>query len=275
MKCISIDLDGTLLNSQHEVTEENKLALEELKENGYQLILNTGRAYADVVKIKAIQNLDIPIFCVNGAVLYSENGSVLYEATLSISTYQKIFTVLKSLGVGILVYTNYGGFPSTLPPLHHKSKEELNTLFQDYNYDHILKRDNLKIYKLIALVHQEDFERIEEVKRALADNDDISMASSYPNNVEITSNEAHKGKALFRYQEIMNLSFEEIYAFGDGGNDLAQFEVATTSVAMGNAPLLIQQKADVITKTNEEDGFAYAVRHLLKLLKEKEEIAVN
>ena len=74
----------------------------------------------------------------------------------------------------------------------------------------------------------------------------------------------------------MNLSFDEIYAFGDGGNDLAQFEVATTSVAMGNAPLHIQQKADVITKTNDEDGFAYAVRHLLKLIKTEEEIsAVN
>ena len=119
--------------------------------------MNTGRAYADVVKLKAIQNMDIPIFCVNGSVLYSEKGEVLYEATLSISTYKKIFTILKNLGVGILVYTNYGGFPSTLPPLHHKSKEELNTLFQEYNYDDILKHDNLKIYKLIALVHQEDF----------------------------------------------------------------------------------------------------------------------
>ena len=273
MKCISIDLDGTLLNSGHEVTEENMLALEELKANGYQLVLNTGRAYADVVKIKAIQNLDIPIFCVNGAVLYSESGKLLYEATLSNSTYQKIFSVLKKLDVGILVYTNYGGFPSTLPPLHHKSKEELNTLFQEFNYDDILKQDNLKIYKLIALVHQEDFERIEEVKRALADFDDISMASSFPNNVEVTSHEAHKGKALFRYQEIMNLSFEEIYAFGDGGNDLAQFEVATTSVAMGNAPLHIQEKADLITKTNDEDGFAYAVRHLLKLIKTEKEIS--
>ena len=82
------------------------------------------------------------------------------------------------------------------------------------------------------------------------------MASSFPNNVEITSNEAHKGKALLRYQQMMNLSFEEIIAFGDGGNDLAQFEVATTSVAMGNAPVHIQQKADLITRTNDEDGFS-------------------
>ena len=62
---------------------------------------------------------------------------------------------------------------------------------------------------------------------------------------------------------MMNLEFDEIFAFGDGGNDLAQFNVATTSVAMGNAPHPIQQQADIITKTNDENGFAYAVQSLL------------
>lgn len=275
MKCISIDLDGTLLNSQHEISEENVKALDELQKLGHCLILNTGRAYADVIKLKAVQNMEVPIFCINGSVLYSKTRELLYEATLSISTYKEIFSILKGLGVGILVYTNYGGFPSTLPPLHVKSKQELDVLFQEFNYDEILEKDNLKIYKLIALVHHDQLEKVEEVKTALAGKLPITMASSFPNNVEITSNEAHKGKALLRYQQMMNLSFDEIIAFGDGGNDLAQFEVATTSVAMGNAPIHIQHKANIITKTNDEDGFAYAVRHLLQLINTQEEISVN
>jgi Cof subfamily protein (haloacid dehalogenase superfamily) len=274
MKCISIDLDGTLLNSQHEISVENEKALNELKEAGHCLILNTGRAYADVIKLKAVQNMEIPIFCINGSILYSEMREMLYEATLTLSTYEKIFTILKELGVGILVYTNYGGFPSTLPPLHRKTKQELDTLFQEFDYEEILRKDDVKIYKLIALVHPDQLERINEVKAALAGKFEISIASSFPNNVEITSNEAHKGKALLRYQKMMNLSFEEIIAFGDGGNDLAQFEVATTSVAMGNAPVYVQQKADLITKTNDEDGFAYAVREQLHLLNSEEQTLV-
>jgi len=272
MKCISIDLDGTLLNSQHEISAKNESVLNELKAEGHCLILNTGRAYADVIKLKAVQNMEIPIFCINGSVLFSASRELMYEATLTTSTYKNIFSILKGLGVGILVYTNYGGFPSTLPPLHGKSKQELDTLFQTFNYEEILEKDNLKIYKLIALVHPKDLEKIEEVKAALAGKFDISIASSFPNNVEITSSEAHKGKALLRYQQMMDLTFEEIIAFGDGGNDLAQFEVATTSVAMGNAPVHVQQKADIITKTNDEDGFSYAVRELLQLLKAEEQI---
>ncbi len=265
MKCYSIDLDGTLLNSEHEISEANLQTINELHEQGHTVILNTGRAYADVVKINALQNLEIPIFCVNGSVLFSKSKELLYEATIPLSTYKEIFPILKELGVGILVYTNYGGFPSTLPPLHKKSKEELNTLFETFNYDQILEKDQLKIYKLIALTHYDQLEKIEEVKKALNGKFEISMASSFPNNVEITSIEAHKGKALLRYQQMMNLDFEEIIAFGDGGNDLAMFEVATTSVAMANAPLHVQEKADIITKSNNEDGFSHAVRHLLNL----------
>jgi Cof subfamily protein (haloacid dehalogenase superfamily) len=274
MKCISIDLDGTLLNSNHEISDESVKALNELQKLGHSIILNTGRAFEDVIKLKAVQNMEVPIFCINGSVLYAESRELMYEATLTSSTYKEIFAILKGLGVGILVYTNYGGFPSTLPPLHGNSKEELDALFQEYNYDKILEKENLKIYKLIALVHHDQLEKVEKVKEALAGKFPISMASSFPNNVEITSAEAHKGKALLRYQQMLNLSFDEIIAFGDGGNDLAQFEVATTSVAMGNAPFHIQQKADIITKTNDEDGFAYAVRHLLQLINTEEEISV-
>ena len=81
---------------------------------------------------------------------------MLYETTIPITTYNEIFYTLQKLGVWILVYTNYGGFPSTLPPLHHKSNQELYTLFHEYNYDEILNKENLKIYKLIALVPNDD-----------------------------------------------------------------------------------------------------------------------
>jgi Cof subfamily protein (haloacid dehalogenase superfamily) len=270
MKCVSIDLDGTLLNSQHQISKENISALNELQKKGYEIILNTGRAYKDIVKIKEIQNMDVPIICLNGSVLYSKTKNLLFETSIPISTYKKIFYTLQKIGVYVLVYTNYGGFPSTLPPLHHKSNEELDTLFGEFNYDEILNKENLKIYKLIALVQNDRLEKIEEVNKRLTNKFDIAMASSFPNNVEITSNEAQKGQALLRYQHIMNLSFDEIIAFGDGGNDLAQFEVATTSIAMGNAPQNIKEKATIVTKTNDEDGFAYAVRNLLQLVQTQE-----
>jgi len=77
MKGFSNDLDGTLLNSNHEIINENFKALQYLKDQGHQIIINTGRAYEDVIKFDAIKQIKCPIFCINGTVLYSESGEVL------------------------------------------------------------------------------------------------------------------------------------------------------------------------------------------------------
>jgi HAD superfamily hydrolase (TIGR01484 family) len=162
-----------------------------------------------------------------------------------------------------MVYTNQGGFPCRNPEIQDKSPEEIQQIFDGYNYDQILEREDLKIYKVMAVSRHDQLEKIDEAKKALEGKLDMSMASSHPNNVEFTSIEANKGAALQRFQQLTNVQFQEIFAFGDGGNDLAQFQVATTSVAMGNAPSYIQAEADVIAKTNDEDGFAHVVRQLL------------
>ncbi|WP_042457084.1 Cof-type HAD-IIB family hydrolase [Neobacillus dielmonensis] len=263
MKCFSIDLDGTLLNSGHEISDENFKALQELREQGHTVIVNTGRAVEDVVKFEAIKTLQLPIISINGTVLYSHAGEILYEASLPVSYYQILMPILQELGLWIMVYTNQGGFPCRNPELQDKSVEEIDAIFREYDYSEILKKDHLKIYKIMAVSRADEMEKLDQAQQAVKGKLEVSMASSHLNNVEFTSIEANKGAALLRYQQLTETKFDEIFAFGDGGNDLEQFKVATTSVAMGNAPFHIQQEADIITKTNDENGFAYAVRHLL------------
>ena len=265
MKCFSIDLDGTLLNSKHEISEETLEVLQYLNEQGHSIIFNTGRAFEDVIKYEAVQKLETPIITINGTVLYSKTREVLFEASLPISIYKELFPILKKLGLWIMVYTNQGGFPCRNPEIQDKSLEEIEPIFKDYDYDQILEKENLKIYKVMAVSRLDQLEKIDQAKQAIEGNFELSMASSHPNNVEFTSVEANKGAALLRFQQMMNLHFDEIFAFGDGGNDIAQFKVASTSVAMGNAPHIVQQEADIITKTNDDNGFAYAVRHLLNM----------
>lgn len=266
MKCVSLDLDGTLLNSRFEITTASIDSIVKLQEKGIEVIINTGRAFSDVIKVQGIKELNCPIVCVNGSILFSKSGELLFEATLTREIYEPIISTLQELEVGILIYTDKGGFPSTLPPLHTKTKAELDELFLTFDYERLLKQDDLKIYKLIALVYPDQLERVDAVKKTLAHYNDISMASSFPNNVEITSSEAHKGRALLRYADLNKIEFDEIYAFGDGGNDLSQFEVATKSIAMANAPREIREQADIVTKSNDEDGITYALKEMLKLM---------
>jgi Cof subfamily protein (haloacid dehalogenase superfamily) len=265
MKCFSIDLDGTLLNSHHEISAENQEVLHQLKTDGHHVIINTGRAFDDIIKFETIRKLELPICSINGTVLYSNSGEVLYEASLPVSLYKELLPILREIGLWVLVYTNQGGFPCRNPEIQDKADDEIEAIFQGYDFEQILKKEGIKIYKIMAVSRKDQLEKIAQAKEALQGKFDLSMASSHPNNVEFTSIEANKGSALERYQQITNLQFEEIFAFGDGGNDLAQFKAATTSIAMGNAPFTLQQEADVVTKSNDENGFAYAVKHLLNL----------
>ncbi|HWJ78533.1 MAG TPA: HAD family hydrolase [Niallia sp.] len=266
MKCVSLDLDGTLLDDQHQISHYTKNVIQELKDNDIEVILNTGRQYADVIKVDGVKELELPIFCLNGSMMYDPTGQLLFETEISVDLYRQLLAELRPLNVGILVYTNRGGFPCTLPGLRGKSWEEIQTLLNSVEYEKIPTLADIKIYKLIAVVDETELEKIDTVKNHLQKFTAVSYSSSFPNNCEITSSEAQKGKAIRRYENLKKVSFDEIYSFGDGGNDVTQFEVSTRSFAMENAPDEIKRRASDITKSNNEDGVAYAIKEILRLV---------
>ena len=197
MKCFSIDLDGTLLNSKHQIPEENYKVLQELQAQGHRIIINTGRAVEDVLKFSEIQQLQIPIISINGTIIYSNTREVLYEASLPMDTYKELLPVLQGLGLWIMVYTNQGGFPCRNPEIQDKSPEEIQPIFANYNYDQLLEKEGLKIYKVMAVSRHDQLEKIVAAKEAIGEKLQLSMASSHPNNVEFTSTEANKEKRCF------------------------------------------------------------------------------
>ena len=101
MKCFSIDLDGTLLNSSHQIPEENFKVLQDLQAQGHTIIINTGRAVEDVIKFEEIQKLQAPIISINGTVIYSSTQEVLYEASLPVEIYKEILPILQDLDYGL------------------------------------------------------------------------------------------------------------------------------------------------------------------------------
>ena len=99
MKCFSIDLDGTLLNSSHQIPEENFKVLQDLQAQGHTIIINTGRAVEDVIKFEEIQKLQAPIIRINGTVIYSSTQEVLYEASLPVEIYKEILPILQDIRI--------------------------------------------------------------------------------------------------------------------------------------------------------------------------------
>jgi Cof subfamily protein (haloacid dehalogenase superfamily) len=88
---------------------------------------------------------------------------------------------------------------------------------------------------------------------------DYAVSTSIPNNIEVNALGATKGAALLFLCEQLGIRREDCMALGDGTNDTSMIEAAGIGVAMGNAAPEVKAAANVITKTNEEDGLAEAI----------------
>ena len=93
--------------------------------------------------------------------------------------------------------------------------------------------------------------------------DGAFVARSQPYYLDITHPLANKGAALSEIAKLLGIPLAEIAVIGDGGNDVAMFERAGLSIAMGNASLEVQREADLVTDSNRDDGFANAIKRFV------------
>ena len=113
--------------------------------------------------------------------------------------------------------------------------------------------------KIVAV--SDDFDlltRLEPLARAVLA-DDAAIARSQPYYLDFTHPLANKGVALSELAQLLSIPVAEIAVIGDGGNDVAMFERAGLSIAMGNAAPQVQAAADFVTDPNSQDGFAKAI----------------
>ena len=115
------------------------------------------------------------------------------------------------------------------------------------------------IYKICG--NDLDCNLVIRMKQAFGDYPDLAAASSFPNNIELTNTAAQKGSALKTYAAAKGISLEDVMVLGDSDNDISMFtpEFGWT-VAMANSMDCIRERAKYITKSNAEDGVAWAIR---------------
>ena len=113
--------------------------------------------------------------------------------------------------------------------------------------------ENISIMYRDAEKKEEALERIRRVKG-------IRIIFPWPTDLEITSDQADKGEALLELGRMLGITRDEIMAMGDGNNDIGLMRAAGLSVAMGNSDPEILIAADYVTKDNDHDGVAAAIR---------------
>ncbi|MGD6834748.1 Cof-type HAD-IIB family hydrolase [Sutcliffiella halmapala] len=283
VKCIAIDMDGTLLNNNHVVSEENAKALKVAQRNGVEVVIATGRSYGEAKNVLVEAGIHCPIICVNGAEMRSMEGEVVAISPLMNTQVVELAEILDKHDVYFELYTQSGTYSKD----YDKAVATLMDIFMSVNeendyeevlraakermedgrtklvdsFDPILKDETTIIFKLLAF--SLDKKKLEAARSELTETGHVAISSSGKDNLEITSKEAQKGIALSVFTSERGISMEDTMAIGDNYNDVSMFERVGRAVAMGNAPEGVKAKAHMETDTNINSGVAKAVLEVL------------
>lgn len=258
------DMDYTLLMTGKEISEENKRAVKALSDNNIAFSLATGRCPFMIGKYIDELNLNVPIICSNGAVLYDpKTESNLYSADIPFAKVKDIIIPLLERGLDVTGYSDKGIYLS-----ENNSRRDF---FANYNRNLPQNRKAvLKEFKDTNLTPDgPSFNKIliincpDDVSAKLNKDADLEIEKSAATFTDIMLKGQTKGKTLMKLADILTISHENTFALGDSDNDLSMIKESGTGIAMQNSVPEILRCADIVTSSCEDNGFAKAVYDII------------
>ncbi len=278
IKMVALDLDGTLLNEQKQISERTLKAIQAAIERGVVVLPATGRPISGVPG----QVLQIPgiryVLTANGAAVFDrEKNQKLHEECMEAAIVSEILERLKPFevmadifvdGMGYVEKKNLERSLDYFPP--GPIREYVNATRKPVDsIKEFLMSDGKKVEKItINFLPDGDGELKgkQETLALLAQYKGLAVVSGIPTNLEVTKDAATKGNGLVALGRLLGIRQEEIMACGDSGNDREMLKTVGLGVAMKNATDDVLEVADAVTGSNEEDGVAQAIeRYVLGL----------
>ncbi len=269
-KLAVFDMDGTVLNSKHEISKENKAAFTFLHNLGVKIVIATGRPQELLKKYTNELQFDEYTITCNGSVIsHPIKNHYLREHVIDKETVIGIIDMCEANNYDYLVYTREAVVSKDNERLRmfkkigaHYKEEDKAVLIETEDADYI--KNNFAPNKILIMV--DDPKRYLEMQEKLKVFSKIESAQSWAGALDISPLGDNKGSAVKELCEYYQLTSNDVIAFGDQLNDVPMFEFAAFGVAMGNAINEVKVKADYITDTNDNNGVAKAI---YKFFKEK------
>lgn len=256
---VVLDLDGTLLNDDHKISEKNKDAILHLKKHDVQFMLASGRPHASILPYARELDLELPIISLNGAMVKSPSSDEVYVSS-SIPTKEvaKILSHAKKSDFLVSLYSEDKIFTYEDELLNlHSSLEGLKAEKIDEF------PEGQQINKILMVNDPEKVSQTME-QLELDYKNQLYITSSEPEFLEVMNRNVSKGIALIHVLKKLKRTNEEVAAFGNNYNDVSMFVVAGLSVVMDNSPPQVKEEANYVTKSNTEHGVAYALKRVFK-----------
>ena len=263
-KCtlLVLDVDGTLLNDQKEISPHNKATLLKVQQMGVHIVLASGRPNGGILPLAKELELDHYggyILSYNGAeIVNAENGEILYEKRIDPKNLGYIDEKAKEYGFAIFSYHQDYLFTDTPDNKYVQQEAALNKL-RIVGVDSFSKGIDFNPCKCVLA--SDDVKGLAELenhwKKRLSGSLDLLHSEDYF--LEIVPPSVDKGNTLGVLMEMLKIPKEEVIVIGDGVADVTMLQIAGMGIAMGNARDSVKACVDHTTLSNNMDGVAIAV----------------
>lgn len=251
-KIVFFDIDGTLLDSEKKLPDSTKEAIHLLKKNGTYVAIATGRA--PFMFSHLLDELEIDSFVsFNGQYVVFEQ-EMIYKNPLSSSQLEQLTGDSQSNGHS-MVYLNEKTMKANA--VHDPFIEEsMGTLHFPHPEVKVDFYKNHEIYQALLFCEEHHIALYE------GNYPELQFIRWHPYSMDVVPNGGSKAKGIEHVIKRKGFSMDEVYAFGDGLNDLEMIKAAGTGVVMGNGAAILKKEADFITKDVDSDGIYYGLKEL-------------
>jgi Cof subfamily protein (haloacid dehalogenase superfamily) len=263
-RLLALDVDGTLLTDELQITPSTRKAVRQVISQGVQVVLASARGPNALYSIMAELQITGLAVCYTGALtcrLYPDKHislEVVNEQRMNLTSARLILSNALELEVSIGWFTGEHWYiPKWDQALHHESM--ITGVIPIVHPD--LMHFNEAPHKLQAIVGELALlPRLYDLADVLPS--DCEGQFSYKTYLEIIHQGVDKATALLDLCQHLGIASSEMIAIGDMDNDIAMMQMAGLGIAMGNAPVNVQAEADWVTDTNNRDGVAVAIERL-------------
>ncbi|URZ01795.1 Cof-type HAD-IIB family hydrolase [Clostridium felsineum] len=263
-KLIALDMDGTLLNDDKTISEENKEAIKMAKSLGYKVVLSTGRPLRGIERYLEELNLvnedDYAIAFNGGLVQNTKTGEILGKKLLKFEDLDRLYKLSKEFNVNIHMLS----IDECITP----KKNPYSDVEVNLNQIKLIEKNFSELPKdtvVVKIMMIDSKDNLDNVEKLLPKDiyDDYCVTRSSEIFLEFSPKDIHKGMGLKILSDHLGLKKEELIAVGDAGNDISMIEHAGLGVAMGNAFPSVKECADYITDSNENSGVAKVIHKFM------------
>jgi Cof subfamily protein (haloacid dehalogenase superfamily) len=262
IRLLLADVDGSLVTQEKVLTEAAKTAVQELRDAGVAFTLTSGRPPRGMSMLIEPLAITDPVAGFNGGVFVNPDLSVIESHILDPATAKRAVALILERGLDAWVYTETEWLirDRNAP---HVAREAWTVKFDARVVSEFTDAHLARATKIVGVSNDLDLVAACEKAAQKALGAKASAARSQPYYLDVTNPQANKGVVVTTLSRLLNIAPEQITTIGDSPNDVLMFCKSGFSIAMGNASDEVKAKANAVTDSNENEGFAKAVRRFI------------